>query len=89
NLEHARAGEPVKARFDCTNKEFFILLFHNVRLRIPSLVCESWELTHGSTVNLTFDIREDGHPDAFAAQASETSDARKLGIQISKDMDGG
>ena len=86
-LQNALAGGPVKVRRE-PRKGAYIWLFETVVVLIPIFIADAWELKHGSTFNMSYIIAENGHPHAYATHAPKESDASKLAIQISKQIDG-
>lgn len=86
-LQNARAGGPVKVRRE-SKKGAHIWLFETVVVSMLTSTADAWDLKHGSTVNMSYIITEKRHPHAWATRAPEQSDAAKLAIQCSKQIDG-
>ncbi|KAL8846269.1 MAG: hypothetical protein Q9221_008632, partial [Calogaya cf. arnoldii] len=90
-LENALMGGPVKVRRPMRGRKnpwTYVSLWDNVRIGINQDTVAAWRLTNGSVVNMLYDIQKAGHPHAFALDAPKHSDAFKLGIQFSKQING-
>ncbi|KAL8773026.1 MAG: hypothetical protein Q9209_002046 [Squamulea sp. 1 TL-2023] len=88
-LENARAGGPVHASQD-PKGYWFCRIFDQVQLSIPVDVSAAWQLTKSKEerINVRYDISVGRHPNVFATKADPSADGSRLGIQLSKEVDG-
>ncbi|KAL8937822.1 MAG: hypothetical protein Q9216_004235 [Gyalolechia sp. 2 TL-2023] len=86
-LENARAGGPVVVRRKNTIK-WIIWVFHYVTFRIPRDVAQRWDLENDPIVNLHYDIAPGLHPQSYVEEAPMESDGRRLGIRVTKVVNG-
>ncbi|KAI9698406.1 MAG: hypothetical protein M1836_003986 [Candelina mexicana] len=68
-----------------SNCSFGIVGMH---VTIPKPLANDWNLVHGDTIRVHYGISEGRHEHPFVPDCSETDDGRRLGIRISKTVQG-
>lgn len=87
-LEQVRAGR--KGKLSCAKKKVGYLDWYIIRrlFRIRNDMKTSWGLSIGGHINVTYDIAHGTHPHRYTRNCSADNDGRKLGIMISKIVNG-
>lgn len=95
-LENAQAGGPIHLSYKEARgsipEGWFVRIFDQIHLQIERSVALSLDLPPNhdadNTVNVRYDIADGKHPNAWVRNASDKCDGRRLGIQVSRMVNG-
>ncbi|KAI9871796.1 MAG: hypothetical protein M1830_002448 [Pleopsidium flavum] len=91
---NALAGGPVRINMReqitgrCTKTNFFFSVF-TLKFTVPVAIARKWGLKEAPEVNVRYDVTAAGrHPNAFCPKCADHDDGRRLGISVTKDVNG-
>ncbi|KAL9004360.1 MAG: hypothetical protein Q9188_002833 [Gyalolechia gomerana] len=90
-LDNVRAGGPMhilRTKRPESNDSYFVFLFEKANFHIPYDIAMRWGPDDDPFVNVKYDIASGLHARAYASNAPMNSDGGKLGIKMTKLVDG-